>query len=77
MPGGSLQAPHMQGRKEGHPALQGTAEHLGTGHCQDVHMRAGTPTPRTGVHTFQVAPAQHSIRHTKCGCGAHTVPTCQ
>lgn len=44
MPGGSLQAPHMQSRKGGHPTLQGT-EHLGTGHwlpgrahaCRDTH----------------------------------------
>lgn len=77
MLGGSLQAPHKQGRKWGHPTLQGT-EHLGTGTgCQDMHTRAGMPTPRTGAHAFQVAPAQHSSRHTKCGSGAHTVPTCQ
>lgn len=40
-------------------------------------MCAGTPTPRTAAHTFQVAPARRSSRRTKCGSGAHTVPTCQ
>lgn len=50
VPGGSLQAPHIQGRKWGtqHCKAQSTLA-LGTGY-QDVHTRARTPTPRTGAY---------------------------
>lgn len=60
VPGGSLKAPHMQGRQGGHPKLQGT-EHPGPGHwlpgrahaCRDAHtLHQGTHIPG-GTSTAQ------------------------